>query len=762
MRKILVVDDDELINEFISDAAELVGVATTAVTNGRDIQTVNLNQYDHILLDLSIPGADGVQLLRLLKNKHYQGAISITSGCEASVLNSAQQIGQSYGLRMHSPLVKPFALERLLNVIQEGSQLLKTKVEHAGQNIDQEKLLPQLESAIKNKEIDVYYQPKFDIEQLSILGVEALARWRLHDGTMIPPPVFIKLAEQNALIDELTNCIIEKVLPQLKKWLLINVNLQVSINLSAFSLNNLDLPDGLARQAEHFNIPNRNIILELTESALAEDTSKSAEILTRLRMKGFGLSIDDFGTGYSSIQQLQEVPFNELKIDKSFTANYSVRPQSKTIIESTIEMAHKLGIHVVAEGIEDEKTLEYLREVDCDQGQGYFYAKPMSDIEFNLWLHNHPEYLQEESHKADKLRLLILSRDVVFTDTVTEVLSAEFDVEAFDNEKRFIESVQTHSSAVLFIDISSETQGLELCSQLADRVKGKHTLVVTGADNKNQKLNALSTGCDDYFIKSDSVGQLLGKFRAIKQFQINKSQQGKIAALYQTEPDVDELVYYKALTQVYSQLIVCQDKAGFVGLVFELANQLSWDICLKVESLEGIKSYRAPDVPCTPMEESAFILLTDAGSFYQFNQRLILNAKHVKILFNNCPALDTVWFHQFCISFLNALEKKWRELNHFSALMEMCASLEQALVRLKGKVSTFEQDAHSIIDSLLLDIRANLITANPNLETEKKLIELIEASVAKVLNLGESGREIDIEFSHIITQYKHHHFDGKQ
>ncbi|MCU4675827.1 EAL domain-containing response regulator [Catenovulum sp. 2E275] len=761
MRKILVVDDDELINEFITDAAELIGVSTTAVTNGTEIQSVNLNQFEHILLDLSIPGADGVQLLRWLKNKNYKGAVSITSGCEPSVLNSAQQIGQSYGLKMHSPLVKPFPLERLLNVLQDDEIKPQKPIKAHRATQEQVDLLPLLRGAIKKRTIEVYYQPKFDIHQLHIVGVEALARWKLQDGIMIPPPIFIELAEKHHLIDELTHCIIGEVLPQLREWININPNFKVAINLSAFSLNNLDFPDYLAKQVALFQIKNKNIVLELTESALAEDAEKSAEILTRLRVKGFGLSIDDFGTGYSSIQQLQDIPFNELKIDKSFTANYFNRPQVRTIIESTIEMAHKLGIHVVAEGIEDMATLDYLKSVNCDQGQGFYYAKPMPASEFDLWIHNHPEFINSDNKKVFKQKLLLLSSDSNFKQTIVDTLNIELDIIEFSDLAGLMTAPQLNTGAVILVDVESTQDGFTAFEQLNEIVGiDKSLMIASGTDDKSLKLNAFSAGCEDYIVKTDSVGQLLAKFRVIKQFYISRQNNLDCSLKNQSFTTYSELEYYRLLIKLFTQLMSCKNKNEFVEYIFEFSKNLGWQICLKADSIDGEKSYRAPGILCSPMEDSAFTLLKDAGQIYHFNQRVIVNAKHFRMIIKSSPNMTQSWFDDFCINMIVGLEKKWRELNQLKALLEMCDNLEGVLSKLKKKVSKFEQGAHQIIDELLLDIRANLLSHSADENLEQKLVDLVESSVAQVLTLGEDGREIEIEFSHIITQYKNHHFDS--
>jgi sensor c-di-GMP phosphodiesterase-like protein len=231
----------------------------------------------------------------------------------------------------------------------------------------------------------LHYQPKVNMKTQEIVGCEALIRWRLNDNSTIYPDSFIGVAEQTNLIKPMTQWVIRECFRQLRQWIDSKMGMGVAINLSANLLTNLSLPDDIMAVAEEFRISPSMITFEVTETAVMTQPKLAMEILTRLRVKGFNLSIDDFGTGYSSLVELYRMPFNELKIDKSFIIELDTNVEAQVIARSIIELAHNLGLNIVAEGIENNASQEILAKMGCDQGQGYFFGKPMSSENFLLW-----------------------------------------------------------------------------------------------------------------------------------------------------------------------------------------------------------------------------------------------------------------------------------------------------------------------------------------------------------------------------------------
>ena len=243
-----------------------------------------------------------------------------------------------------------------------------------------------LREAIEGDQLYFDYQPKLDLIAGTIASVEALARWRHPTQGLIPPGEFVAQAEQTGLIQPLTRWTFNSAFAQLAAWRRQGLAISVSINLSSRSLHDDKLPRTVADLLEEWQVDPAGITLELTESAVMLDPAGAERNLFRLYDLGLRLSIDDFGTGYSSLSHLQRLPLDELKIDKSFVAKMHTNQQDLVIVRSTIDLAHNLGLRVVAEGIESARHIALLRRLGCQLGQGFFIAEPLSIELLTRWL----------------------------------------------------------------------------------------------------------------------------------------------------------------------------------------------------------------------------------------------------------------------------------------------------------------------------------------------------------------------------------------
>ncbi len=244
----------------------------------------------------------------------------------------------------------------------------------------------ELRQAIMNKQITFHYQPKLDFRRDQITTVEALARWHHPEHGYIPPGEFVIQAEQTGLIQPLTLWEFDTALAQLAAWQAAGLGIGMAINLSARMLQRRNLPDVAAERLREWRVDPNLLTLEITESAIMTDPDSAAEILGRLDRLGLRLSIDDFGTGYSSLACLKQLPVDEIKIDRSFVMHMTENESDAVIVRSIIDLAHNLGLEVVAEGVETEQHLALLRGLGCDVAQGYFIARPRDCASFTAWL----------------------------------------------------------------------------------------------------------------------------------------------------------------------------------------------------------------------------------------------------------------------------------------------------------------------------------------------------------------------------------------
>jgi len=247
-------------------------------------------------------------------------------------------------------------------------------------------LTADLRQAINEDQLFLLYQPKIDLESGRVTGVEALVRWQHPQLGIVLPDQFIPLAEETGMITQLTHSVSHKVLQQCQAWTRGGMRTTIAMNLSMWDLQDNDFADRMSGLLSSYGVSPSQIALEVTETAVMNNASRVIDALNSMRKMGLWISIDDFGTGYSSLAYLKNLPVNEIKIDRSFVTKMSEDKKDTLIVQSIIDLAHKFGLKVVAEGVEDRKTKEMLENLNCDTAQGYYISRPVSPIEFRSWL----------------------------------------------------------------------------------------------------------------------------------------------------------------------------------------------------------------------------------------------------------------------------------------------------------------------------------------------------------------------------------------
>jgi len=251
-------------------------------------------------------------------------------------------------------------------------------------------LVHELRRAVQRREFVFNYQPVIDLETRRVCGVEALIRWRHPDRGLIAPDTFIPLAEQIGLIDAITFWELDEAFAQISAWQERGIDLPVSINLSALSIRNPRLVPAIEERLGRWRLAARSLTLEVTESAIIQDAAIAAETLRRLHGIGIGVAIDDFGTGYTSLSYLRKLPFDRIKIDKSFILGMRQSNDDAIIVRTIVELSRSLGLQVVAEGVEDNETLQTLTAMGCGQAQGFHMGRPMPASALEDWLATSP------------------------------------------------------------------------------------------------------------------------------------------------------------------------------------------------------------------------------------------------------------------------------------------------------------------------------------------------------------------------------------
>ena len=366
---VLIIDDEPEIGELIANVARDIGIEAKATSKLADF----FDAYEKmsptlIVTDLAMPECDGIEILHQLDQRHCTAKIVVMSGFDEKVIKTAQSIGTGLKLKMIGTIQKPIMIDVLEQMISSACRVQDALTEDDFLN------------ALSNGEIIPYLQPKACLNKWRVgepfTEAEALVRWNHPERGVLSPGEFLPLVEEIGALEKLTDTVVVQVTRQLSKWKADDFTPSVAINLSPQLLSDKDLPDRYTGIIASKGLSPSSISFEITETADIEDAQHGAEVLTRLRLKGFKLALDDFGTGFSSMVQLYRMPFSELKIDQSFIRDLEESDEAKTIVKTSIDLAHNLGLSVCAEGVETRASLRLLKEYGCDIVQGYLIGRP--------------------------------------------------------------------------------------------------------------------------------------------------------------------------------------------------------------------------------------------------------------------------------------------------------------------------------------------------------------------------------------------------
>ena len=380
-----ILDDDTQYADLLAVVASNAGWEVIVETNPVNFLEKDLSKIELLVLDLHMPEMDGIEVIRAIAEQGCNITLILVSGFDARVLHSAEQLAKAHYLKVAASLTKPVPIDTFLKVLNafeneepsKPNSILKDTIK-----------VDELEKAIENDELVIHYQPQVNIMSGELSGVEALLRWEHPEQGMIFPNQFIALAEENNLINALTERVIYLAVTQNKQWCNEGLNTSISVNISAENIIHLNLPEKLKKLTEQYDINSQNIVLELTESSVMGKLTTSLDVLNRLRMKGFSLSIDDFGTGYSSLSHLYQAPFTELKIDQKFIMHMLEDTEAMVIVKICIMLGHMLGMDIVAEGVETQEIFDELKEMGCDVAQGYFLSRPIPADDLINWVNS--------------------------------------------------------------------------------------------------------------------------------------------------------------------------------------------------------------------------------------------------------------------------------------------------------------------------------------------------------------------------------------
>jgi EAL domain-containing protein (putative c-di-GMP-specific phosphodiesterase class I)/CheY-like chemotaxis protein len=391
-RSALILDDDPCVGLVLSKMLSTLGVGNRHFVDPLAfLAEARAASPDLILLDLALGQSDAIDLIRKLEALKYRGRVLLVSGKDITILNEAERIGRAHGLWMLPPMQKPV---RLADVQSRLDARTRPPAHHgrAGDKAAARHAAPQadLGEALREQWTEVWYQPKIDLKSLRVRGAEALVRVR-HPVRGIVAPVDFLPPASDPLYKPLTAFVMRRAMSDWLTFAERGFLLKLAVNVPASVLNAADFVDVLRRMIpETPGFP--GLVLEITEDEIIRDPEWLREIATQVRLYNAAISIDDFGSAYASLSRLKDLPFSELKLDRSFVTGCADDPLKRSLCQTVVDLGHRCGASVCAEGVEEESDLRSLMSQSFDTVQGFFFAKPMPAADFITFMAQTPRW----------------------------------------------------------------------------------------------------------------------------------------------------------------------------------------------------------------------------------------------------------------------------------------------------------------------------------------------------------------------------------
>jgi EAL domain-containing protein (putative c-di-GMP-specific phosphodiesterase class I)/AmiR/NasT family two-component response regulator len=342
-----------------------------------------------VLTDLEMPGMDGIELTCQLRERRLTENLIVVSARDPRLLEIIESMAcEDASIGLLGTLLKPVQLDALTQLLVKASDRSDGSARPAAaQSLPPQASLEELAQALTRREFVPWFQPKINMQNGHLKGLEALARWKHPQRGLLSPAHFIDTLEGHPIMADFTLDLVQQVLDRIIDWQAHGLPpLTVSINLSADNLADRSFIDRLMARVSKTGVSPSVLVWEVTETSVMRQLSQALTNMGRLRLAGYGLAMDDFGIGYSSMQQFARCPFTELKIDRAFVNGAAQWPNRHMVLKSALDLGQSLGVATVAEGVETVEDWKLLRDLGCDMAQGYLLAKPMPAEELVGWI----------------------------------------------------------------------------------------------------------------------------------------------------------------------------------------------------------------------------------------------------------------------------------------------------------------------------------------------------------------------------------------
>lgn len=383
LQSILVADDSPSIREYLrSVLLDLTGVEARLAVDGKDALDIVDGGFhpDVALFDINMPRLDGVQLLRMLSERQVDFPIIIISGLSRHLISAIEKLSAEYRLNLVGSIGKPVDVEALKAILSRVTS--KKEIVASSPQLKTYEILRALEQG----EVEPWFQPQIDLNKRELVGVEVLCRIRHKRLGLVTPDRFIETMERSDLIKHVTLELVKDTLQKIETLPVARSEFTTSFNFSAPLFDDEAFVDEFIQVINQSSVPNDSIIVEITETSASSRPLKELETASRIAIAGCGLSIDDFGCGQATFDRLYSLPFTELKIDRKYLPVDNMEEADRALLESTVNMARRLGMQVVVEGVESYAQWEMVQHLGCERAQGFFISAAMPFSALGAWI----------------------------------------------------------------------------------------------------------------------------------------------------------------------------------------------------------------------------------------------------------------------------------------------------------------------------------------------------------------------------------------
>ncbi|WP_164503609.1 EAL domain-containing response regulator [Pleionea sediminis] len=734
-----VIDDNDLVGDLIVQFCKEIGINCQYFDSWFEYSKNKTKEFDLIFLDINMPGEDGLEVIKKLVERTYKGHIVFVSGLDNSVIESSCSLAKKNGLTIDGYLSKPFSFDTFKSMVNPIISAKKSDKEAKSLNskpIGTWVTKSEIQRALSEKQFFPVFQPQISSLSMSMTSVECLARWKHPQRGVVNPVEFIHKIEEYQLMSKFTRLFLETSANYCQQLQTFGLEINMSFNISAEDIN-LSFVDFVSELFQRYKIPSKRVTLEVTESSAISPTSDAIAALVKLRLKGFGLSIDDFGTGYSTIGSIQELPFNEIKVDRSFTSQIDQKESSLAIVKSIIALSQELDYSIVVEGIENPEQLKRVLDLGDALLQGFFFSKP---LEFNELLEYAGQDLTPVFHQMGVMRfekkpgnelppLHIIESNDHSVNVLFKSISEYFNKVLWYQDVSDLPSIHEDEEVLLFYvrDFYEKNLNKEILS-------GFFSVSLIRNQEVNKLIDLFELGVDEIVISQMSAYGIILKIKqAISHIQRDLQNEDAIkqsqSVAFEAMMEASE---YGQIVQMAKSLLSLSSAKDICEYLRDFFSQAGLTCAIRLFEPRSGQVYGLENE--TELVAQLFTALEDKGRLFNFNQRLICNGRNCAILIKNLPddEIKSGRIRDMVAVVIEVLESKWQDILSDFLLLEIDEQISTLATTFSNSIEQLARDTRSMKEKLAETIYASFHVLDLSEEQESYLVEKVDEMVKEM------------------------------